>query len=76
MAEGVSKVTSPAGDEPGWKDDPWSGKIEDGQVWGRGSADMKGGVTAMLFAYKYLSRRHIGSHHRTMSAEFFHGILQ
>ncbi|WP_171056252.1 M20/M25/M40 family metallo-hydrolase [Paenibacillus sinopodophylli] len=44
----------PAGDEPGWNDDPWSGKIADGRVWGRGTSDMKAGVTAMLFAYNYL----------------------
>ncbi|MCW3792662.1 M20/M25/M40 family metallo-hydrolase [Paenibacillus sp. LS1] len=46
----------PAGDEPGWTDDPWSGKVEDGRVWGRGTSDMKAGVTAMLFAYSYLSQ--------------------
>ncbi|MCW3792658.1 M20/M25/M40 family metallo-hydrolase [Paenibacillus sp. LS1] len=46
----------PAGDEPGWTDDPWSGKIADGRVWGRGTSDMKAGVTAMLFAYSYLSQ--------------------
>jgi len=46
----------PAGNEPGWTDDPWSGKISDGKVWGRGSSDMKAGVTAMLFAYSYLAR--------------------
>lgn len=48
--------TMPAGEEPGWTDDPWSGKIADGKVWGRGAGDMKGGVTAMLFAYKYVAR--------------------
>lgn len=46
----------PGGDEPGWTDDPWSGKIADGKVWGRGSADMKAGVTAMLFSYAYLAQ--------------------
>lgn len=46
----------PAGNEPGWIDDPWSGKIQDGKVWGRGTSDMKAGVTAMLFAYTYLAR--------------------
>jgi succinyl-diaminopimelate desuccinylase len=46
----------PAGNEPGWNDDPWSGKVSNGRVWGRGSSDMKAGVTAMLFAYMYLSR--------------------
>lgn len=24
----------PAGDEPGWTDDPGSGKVADGRVWG------------------------------------------
>ena len=46
----------PAGNEPGWTDSPWSGKIADGKVWGRGTSDMKAGVTAMLFAYAYLSK--------------------
>lgn len=46
----------PAGNEPGWTDSPWSGKIADGKVWGRGTSDMKAGVAAMLFAYIYLSR--------------------
>lgn len=46
----------PAGDEPGWTDDPWSGKVSDGRVWGRGASDMKAGVTAMLYAFAYLSR--------------------
>lgn len=48
--------TMPAGDESGWTDDPWSGRIAGGKVWGRGAGDMKGGVTAMLFAYKYVTR--------------------
>lgn len=46
----------PAGNEQGWTDDPWSGKISDGKVWGRGTADMKCGVTASLFAFIYLTR--------------------
>ncbi|SEF80362.1 M20/M25/M40 family metallo-hydrolase [Parabacteroides chinchillae] len=48
--------TMPAGEEPGWSDDPWSGKIADGKVWGRGAGDMKGGVTALMFAYKYVTK--------------------
>ena len=46
----------PAGKEPGWTVDPWSGTIKDGKIIGRGTSDMKAGVTAMLFAYKYLRR--------------------
>lgn len=44
----------PGGNEPGWEDDPWSGKIADGKVWGRGTADMKAGLVASAFAYTYL----------------------
>ncbi|WFN35031.1 M20/M25/M40 family metallo-hydrolase [Methanogenium sp. S4BF] len=39
----------PAGDV-GWTHDPFSGAIEDGYVWGRGSTDMKGGCAAILAA--------------------------
>ncbi|KAJ5497462.1 hypothetical protein N7463_009449 [Penicillium fimorum] len=44
----------PAGDEPGWHDDPWRGKIVDGRIWGRGTSDMKAGVAVMLFSYYYM----------------------
>ncbi|OOF70003.1 M20 family metallopeptidase [Rodentibacter caecimuris] len=44
----------PAGSESGWRDEPFSGKIYAGRIWGRGTQDMKGGVAAMLFAYACL----------------------
>lgn len=34
----------------------WSGEVVDGRVYGRGAADMKCGVTAALFAYRYAAR--------------------
>ena len=37
------------GTEP-WRHGPWSGRIEDGHVHGRGALDMKGGVIAALHA--------------------------
>jgi succinyl-diaminopimelate desuccinylase len=40
----------PAGD--GWTFDPFGGEVSDGQVYGRGSADMKGGDAAMLAAMR------------------------
>ncbi|MGI6855742.1 M20/M25/M40 family metallo-hydrolase [Mesorhizobium sp. 1B3] len=46
----------PASNQPGWTDDPWSGKVADGRIWGRGTGDMKAGLTASIFAYAYLSR--------------------
>jgi succinyl-diaminopimelate desuccinylase len=46
----------PAGDGVGWKRDPWSGEVAEGFVWGRGSADMKGGTAASFITYAYLHR--------------------
>lgn len=37
-----------------WQYNPWSGEISDGRIWGRGSADMKGGLMANYFAIKSL----------------------
>ncbi len=31
-----------------WREDPWSGEIRDGRVYGRGTSDMKGALAAML----------------------------
>jgi acetylornithine deacetylase len=33
-----------------WEHDPYGGEIHDGRMYGRGAADMKGGVAAMLLA--------------------------
>ncbi len=46
----------PIGDRSVWKRDPLSGDIVDGRVYGRGTVDMKGGTTALLFVYAYLHR--------------------
>jgi len=43
-----------AGDETKWRYPPWKGTIENGMVYGRGSADMKGGLVSALFAVKAL----------------------
>ncbi len=40
----------PAGDRTKWKQDPFSGHIENGKMYGRGTTDMKGGNVALLFA--------------------------
>ncbi len=37
-----------------WIGDPWSGETRDGNLYGRGSTDMKGGNTAFLWAAKVL----------------------
>jgi len=40
----------PPGDATRWRFDPFGGEIADGRLWGRGAADMKGGVAASLAA--------------------------
>ena len=41
----------PPGPDANWtKAGPWSGEVIDGQIWGRGSCDMKGGNAAALIA--------------------------
>src|SRR5207245_1138364 len=35
-----------------WTHDPWGGEVEGGLMYGRGAADMKAGVSAMLFALR------------------------
>jgi acetylornithine deacetylase/succinyl-diaminopimelate desuccinylase family protein len=46
----------PPGDDAWRGGSPWSGLVEDGRVWGRGSCDMKGGVLAQAFAAVALTR--------------------
>ena len=40
----------PPGDRPAWRFDPFAGEIADGFLWGRGAADMKGGLAACVAA--------------------------
>ena len=44
----------PATPEHRWSFDPWGGEIDDGRMYGRGAADMKAGVVAMLGAVRAL----------------------
>jgi len=46
----------PAGETANWAHPPFAGEIADGKLFGRGAADMKGGVTAMLFAAEAVRR--------------------
>jgi len=39
-----------AGDRTQWKSDPFTPKVEDGKIWGRGTVDQKGGMAAMITA--------------------------
>ena len=40
----------PAGAHEDWQAAPFSAEVRDGQLWGRGAADMKGAIAAMLEA--------------------------
>jgi acetylornithine deacetylase len=42
----------PTGDADRWSHPPFSGTREGGRIWGRGTADMKGGIAAALFAMR------------------------
>ena len=44
----------PAGDESKWSQDPFAGEIKDGQLLGRGAADMKGAIAAFVGAVSEL----------------------
>jgi succinyl-diaminopimelate desuccinylase len=47
----------PAGERKRWSFPPYSGKrTTDGKVLGRGASDMKGGLAALLFAFKVLGQ--------------------
>ena len=48
----------PVGDAAAWTDDPFSGRVEDGRLYGRGAADMKGALAAMVAAIA----RYLDSH--------------
>lgn len=45
-------------DEPDWRYPPFSGKIQDGFIWGRGAIDDKGPVSMMIMALKRFSKKY------------------
>ncbi|MDR8410285.1 M20 family metallopeptidase [Nonomuraea sp. 3-1Str] len=53
MFEGHTDVVT-EGDLSSWTVDPFGGEIRDGKLWGRGSADMKSGLAAALYATRAL----------------------
>ena len=38
-----------------WEEDPCSGRIEDGKLYGQGACDMKGGLAAVMVAFEALA---------------------
>src|ERR1700680_3857763 len=56
LAEHTAGV--PPGDVAHWRFDPFSATVADGQLWGRGACDMKGGLAAMIAAaLRFVSKR-------------------
>lgn len=55
MFEGHTDVVT-EGNRDEWTRDPFGAELDGGRIWGRGSADMKAGVAAMLFAADELCR--------------------
>ena len=47
--------TVPVGVEK-WNHDPFAGELSEGKIWGRGAADMKGGLAAVMLAAKALAQ--------------------
>lgn len=48
--------TVPIGDIDKWYEDPYSGVLKEGRIFGRGSSDMKGGLASMLVAMRLLKK--------------------
>jgi acetylornithine deacetylase len=46
----------PVGKGEGWSDDPWSARIKNGRIYGRGACDMKSGVASHILAVQYLKK--------------------
>jgi succinyl-diaminopimelate desuccinylase len=47
--------TYPLGDATGWIVSPFAGEVRDGKLYGRGAADMKGGIAASIVALAALA---------------------
>ena len=52
----LSHVDTVSVDPAGWRHDPWSGALDEGCVWGRGSIDMKSQTAAEAVAACSLAR--------------------
>jgi succinyl-diaminopimelate desuccinylase len=53
MFEGHTDVVT-EGDSADWSSDPYGAEIRDGKLWGRGAADMKSGLAAMVYGVRGL----------------------
>ncbi|RNA67692.1 acetylornithine deacetylase [Alteribacter keqinensis] len=54
IVNGHMDVAEAEPNEEGWEKDPFTPSVKDGRLYGRGTADMKGGLAGALFAIKLL----------------------
>jgi len=52
--------TVDVGQRNDWSFDPFAGRILDGKVWGRGAADQKGGMAALILAGRMIKELKLG----------------
>jgi succinyl-diaminopimelate desuccinylase len=55
LLEGHTDVVT-EGDSAAWSHSPFGGDIDGGRIWGRGAADMKGGLAAAMIAAAAIKR--------------------
>jgi succinyl-diaminopimelate desuccinylase len=55
LLEGHTDVVT-EGDPAAWSHPPFSGDVDGGRIWGRGAADMKGGLAAAMIAATAIKR--------------------
>src|SRR5436309_854183 len=65
--EGHTDVVT-EGDATAWRHSPWSGAVENGRLYGRGAADMKGGLAAAMVALAAVRRAGIKLRGRALLA--------
>lgn len=58
LLEGHTDVVT-EGDAAEWRFAPFGGELADGRIWGRGAADMKGGLAAAMIALAALKRSEV-----------------
>ena len=58
LLEGHTDVVT-EGDAAAWRHPPFAADVEDGRIWGRGAADMKGGLAAAMIAAAVIRRSNV-----------------
>lgn len=67
LLEGHTDVVT-EGDPAAWRFPPFGGQLHDGRIWGRGAADMKGGLAAAMMALAAIKRSGVALPGRLMVA--------